>query len=123
MKTFTKMIVTLFVLPLFVMNTALAHNTLISTLPADNAVLHAAPAEIQIVFSDATYLVDLVVMNADGVDVLMAFEPTPEGASSFTVDLPTSLEQGLYHVSWAVVGDDTHRVEGEFSFSVDAEAE
>ena len=87
------------------------------------ALLQSAPTEIRLVFSDATYLVSLSVMNAEGIDVLQAFEPAPEGASSFTVDLPASLEQGLYHVSWAVVGDDTHRVPGEFSFSVNAEAE
>jgi methionine-rich copper-binding protein CopC len=112
-----------FVIGIFSAVNVLAHNTLVSTLPVDKAVLHAAPTEIRLVFSDATYLVSLSVMNAEGIDVLQAFEPAPEGANSFTVDLPASLEQGLYHVSWAVVGDDTHRVPGEFSFSVNAEVE
>ena len=102
---------------------ALAHNTLTSTLPADNAALHVAPTEIQLVFTDATYLVSLAVLNASGIDVLQEFEPASDTARSFTVVLPAGLERGLYQVSWAVIGNDTHRVEGEFSFNVDAVTE
>lgn len=99
--------------------TLLAHNTLKTTVPAADAALDAAPAFIQLGFSDATYLEAIELADADGNPVLLDFEPSIDAAAAFQIPLPR-LDAGTYTVQWTIEGTDTHRISGEFSFSVTA---
>lgn len=122
MKIFTRTIIALFVLPLFAMNTALAHNSLSVTNPADQALIQEAPEAIELNFSDETYLVEIKLEEVDGGIVLLDFDPSISASRHFSVPTP-DLEDGNYQVKWMVEGDDTHKITGEFSFTVNAEAD
>lgn len=97
----------------------LAHNKLASSTPADKATLDAAPAALELNFSDATWLETVELFDAAGTAVPLEFTAPTDQASSFSVALP-ALPAGTYVVKWLVEGSDTHRITGEFSFTVAA---
>ena len=103
---------------LLVSNTALAHNTLTSSTPSDKAVLTESPGVIELTFSDATYLEKVELVKDDGEASALAFEKSPAASRQFRVTLPP-LANGDYRVSWLVIGDDTHEISGEFTFSIE----
>ncbi len=100
----------------------LAHNSLKITEPADGSVMHEAPQTVSLSFSDSTYLMALEVKNEHGLNVLSDFTPGSQAARSFSTALPENLDTGVYTVIWMVVGDDTHEIKGEFSFTLNAMA-
>lgn len=103
---------------LFAINSALAHNTLTRSAPADQAILTEAPDTIQLSFSDATYLEKVELTTSDGKNIALEFELIQTAARQFSIPVP-ALGNGKYRVAWLVVGDDTHEIKGEFSFEVD----
>lgn len=111
----------------FVMATpALAHPKLMSATPAPNSIA-AAPARLQLVFSEA--LVD----KFSGVDLVMTDMPgmkmsapmkmqlttalSPDG-KTMIVSLAKPLPRGAYKLDWHAVSNDTHRVQGSYTFKV-----
>lgn len=98
---------------------ALAHNKLASSTPADKATLDTAPAALELNFSDATWLESVEVLDAAGVAQPLEFTASTDQASSYNIALP-ALPAGTYVVKWLVEGSDTHRITGEFSFTVAA---
>lgn len=105
---------------------AYAHPELVKTTPAQNAA-GAAPAKIELRFSEK--LVD----KFSGGDVLMTDMPgmkmdkpsKEEATSSVSADgmtlmlTPTKpLPAGTYRVEYHVTAEDTHRVTGNFTFTV-----
>ncbi|MCH7860598.1 copper homeostasis periplasmic binding protein CopC [Sphingomonas sp. NPDC092331] len=105
---------------------ALAHPKLMSATPAPDSVV-AAPARLQLVFSEA--LVD----KFSGVDLVMTDMPgmkmsapmkmqlttalSPDG-KTMVVTLAKPLPRGAYKLDWHVVSNDTHRVQGSYAFKV-----
>lgn len=51
--------------------------------------------------------------------LVLDFVPPAEPASGFSIPLPV-LAAGTYRFRWKVEGTDTHVLEGELSFSVEA---
>lgn len=98
---------------------ALAHNKLTESTPADKATLDTAPATLELVFSDATWLESVEVFDAAGVVQPLEFTASTDQASSYSIALPP-LPAGTYVVKWLVEGSDTHRITGELSFTVAA---
>lgn len=101
---------------------AWAHATIVSTSPADGAILAHAPARVSARFDEA------VGVSADSLQV---FAPngsrvdtggTTHGTApqEITVALKTGLSRGTYTVGWHVVSADSHPVHGAFTFSVGA---
>lgn len=97
-----------------------AHTGLESAVPADGAVLHAAPATLALNFSGDVQLLKLDVAGADQ-PVALAFQPSGTAAKTFSIPLP-ALAPAAYMVSWTVLGADGHRVAGNFGFTVDPNA-
>lgn len=98
---------------------ASAHATLVSTDPADGAVLPEAPEEVTFTFDESVSLV------ADGLLVYdAAGEPVEVDASArdavVTADLPGGLDDGTYVVTWRVVSSDGHPIAGSLTFHVGA---
>ncbi|NYJ00568.1 copper transport protein [Nocardioides thalensis] len=96
---------------------ASAHATLVSTDPADGAVLPEAPGEVTFTFDESVSLV------ADGLLVYdAAGEPVEAEASArdavVTADLPDGLDDGTYVVTWRVVSSDGHPIAGSLTFHV-----
>lgn len=100
-----------------------AHDQLVSTDPAADAVLDAMPAEITLTFS-AELLGDGGSNVVEVTDA--AGTPLAEGAAAvdgITVTQALSgAASGPVSVLWRVVSSDGHPISGEFAFTVEAPA-
>jgi methionine-rich copper-binding protein CopC len=96
---------------------AQAHNTLVSTDPADAATVAVAPARVTLTFDEPARSLgtEIVVTAPDGKTV-------STGAAVFdgvtvSQDLTGSLPAGAYTVTWRVTSADGHPLEGVLSFT------
>lgn len=98
---------------------ASAHDELVSTDPAADAVLDALPAQLTLTFSGELATdpgaTELQITDAAGT-TLADGEPLVEGT---TVTQPLGgAASGVVTVLWKVVSSDGHPISGEFAFSV-----
>jgi methionine-rich copper-binding protein CopC len=98
-----------------------AHPQLKSAGPAPGSVVKASPKALRIQFNEG------IVLGFSGVEVTDAAgkkQPVGEASLSATdknqliVPLTAELAPGKYTVAWHAVGDDTHKVDGKYSFEV-----
>ena len=96
---------------------AAAHDELLSTQPANQAVLKVAPSQLVVTFEEAPLAgtTKVAASSASGTVVSLA-APLLTGAV-VTVPWPTGTAAGSYVVSWRNVGADGHPLQGQFSFS------
>jgi methionine-rich copper-binding protein CopC len=97
-----------------------AHAFLVRSDPAVGAALSAGPKMLRLEFSEPIELVlsGIDLVNRSGAPI-MAGKPRFADATKkvLAVDL-TELPPGSYRVRWHVVSIDTHRTEGDFTFSL-----
>ncbi|KRA39085.1 MULTISPECIES: copper resistance CopC/CopD family protein [unclassified Nocardioides] len=98
---------------------AAAHASLVSSDPAEGAVLPRTPDVVTFTFDEA------VSLTAGGVRVFDAtgIEVTAAAASQdavISVDLPDRLPDGSYVVVWRAVSADGHPIAGSLTFAVGA---
>ena len=107
--------------------TAQAHTRLVSSSPAADATV-SKPGRVVLTFNER------VVARFTGVDLTMTSMPgmaahQPMVMSGFTsamsadgktltLTMRRALMAGTYQVKWHAVGDDTHRMEGTYTFTV-----
>ena len=112
---------------LAIAGTAQAHTKLLSSSPAANATV-AKPGKVVLTFNEK------VVANFTGATLVMTAMPgmashQPMPITGFTsamradgkalmLQMRRALTAGTYQLKWHAVGDDTHRMEGTFSFTV-----
>jgi len=99
---------------------ASAHTELVSSIPADGAVLQAAPVSVTFEF-DEPLLPDLdtvSINNEQGANVYS--QKVAPVDSSLTIAWPATLPDGTYQVAYRVVSDDGHPVTGAISFTIAA---
>ena len=98
---------------------ALAHATLVGTVPSNDAVLDSAPKAVVLRFDeDVSSFPDSVrVFDQDVERVVTGGLETPT-SDSVSVDLPDDLANGTYVVAWHVLSEDSHPIRGAFAFSV-----
>ncbi len=102
---------------------AYAHAEIEATSPVDEAVLGAAPHQVELRFSEGVILPQrsIQLLDANGHPVGIGAPAHPAGRGELvTATLPPVLPQGTYVVAWRVVSDDAHVVSGAFEFSVGA---
>lgn len=95
---------------------AAAHPYLVSAEPAAGATLHASPEQVTILYTeglDAPYC-SVVLVAPDGSERTM---PVTASGTRLTA-APPALGPGTWVVRWTVVGEDGHRVVGDFAFNV-----
>lgn len=103
---------------------ASAHDELVSSTPAADAQLTAAPTELSLTFSNNLLSLDensgtaMTVVDEAGEDWVDG-APVVE-ADSATVPLAEGMPNGVYTVTWQVVSSDGHPTSGEYSFSLAA---
>jgi copper transport protein len=96
---------------------AFAHAALVESVPADGAVLTAAPADVMLRFSEPVAPVMLRVLDIDA-------KPVADGARAQVEDtiirlpLPAGLAHGTYVVSYRVISVDSHPISGAVVFSI-----
>lgn len=102
---------------------ALAHAALVSTSPADGAVLTKAPAQVTLRFDEGVNAQagSIKVYSPDGRRVDAGTVPHgTDGGATVTARLRGGLGHGTYIAGWRVVSDDSHPVSGAFAFSIGA---
>lgn len=99
---------------------AVAHDSLIETVPATGSVVETAPETLVLRFRDNVMDISSQVIVRDPVgDVVVDVEGVIE-ATTLSVPLPPDLIDGTYRVVWRVVAGDGHPLQGAFEFSVGA---
>jgi copper transport protein len=93
---------------------ARAHAQLLSTEPAENAVLSTAPKTLTLRFNEPVSPLTLKLIGPDG----RSTEVEPAGGADVTVPLPAYLIAGTYVLSWRVVSADGHPIGGAMVLSV-----
>jgi hypothetical protein len=94
---------------------AFAHARLTSSDPKADASVKS-PSLIRLVFSES---LEPAFSGATLSDAAGKTIPVSAAVGSTTVTLmPLALKPGLYKVTWHSVGHDTHRVSGNFRFTV-----
>jgi len=96
---------------------AAAHASLVETDPAEGQVLSESPRVARLMFDET------VSATAGGVQMYDARGKVVDSKASahdavLTVDVPDTLDEGTYVVSWRVVSADGHPVAGALTFSV-----
>ncbi|MBU2124979.1 MAG: copper resistance protein CopC [Alphaproteobacteria bacterium] len=89
----------------------------VTTTPADNAMLSAAPTEFSVTFPHAMTLTSLKLTGPGGraTDVAMSADASP--ATTVQAPLP-ALVPGSYSAAWAATGADGHQMNGVVRFMV-----
>ena len=97
---------------------ASAHSQLLSTSPADGAVLPEAPASVVLTFNEALIPdVDSISINDARGNVVASRSVEPVGAT-LSVPWPDGLPAGAYQVAYRVVSGDGHPVTGAIMFTI-----
>ena len=96
---------------------AAAHATLISTDPAEGAVLEEAPDEVRFTFNEDVIGVPagIAVFDATGAEVASS---ATVRTSQLVVALDEEVGEGTLVVLWRLVSADGHPISGSLSFSV-----
>lgn len=105
----------------FTVTAALAHAKLTVATPAADSVVAVSPKELRMTFNEGLIakFSSVEVKSQDGKKIetgTAAADPTDK--KQMVVPLPMALVDGVYNVKWRAVTDDTHRVEGTYSFTV-----
>src|SRR3982074_675445 len=112
--------VAVFAASLFV-GAAYAHPELKSAEPAAGAAMTTSPKQIRITFNEnaIAQLSGVEVRDQTG-KVISTGRAATDAANKklLVVQLKEQLPPGDYKVEWHAVSDDTHRVKGNYSFSV-----
>ncbi len=96
---------------------AAAHDYIISSTPADGAVLAEAPARIEIEFSADIIEASPAFLMLDAAGSVV-WEATPElNGRVATAPFP-DIPAGAYSLNWSLVSSDGHRLEGAIPFTL-----
>ncbi|MEZ5652538.1 MAG: copper resistance protein CopC [Burkholderiaceae bacterium] len=96
---------------------ARAHSKRMATVPADGAVLQAAPDTIEMTFSRPVRLTLIRLTDADGKRYEVS-RPDGTAAVKRFEGKPVPLGPGAYVVKWRGLSDDGHPLDGEFRFRI-----
>ncbi|MGX9573375.1 copper resistance CopC/CopD family protein [Mesorhizobium sp. f-mel] len=95
-----------------------AHAALITTEPADGAVLGQSPMQFSLTFSEPVSPLVLTLVRPDGTPVpLTSFRLSVQ---TVEIDNPQTLGSGTHVLSWRVISADGHPVGGSVLFSIGA---
>ncbi|MPZ81383.1 MAG: copper resistance protein CopC [Actinophytocola sp.] len=101
---------------------AFAHNSLVSSNPADQATVQESPSTVELTF-------DQPVQNGDGLNTITVSGPEQTSWTTGAVDVESnvisaSLDElgpaGAYRIAYRIVSADGHPVTGEVTFTLAA---
>lgn len=102
--------------------TAQAHDVLVESQPAADAVLEESPDAVVLTFNNPPLAVGSAITVVDGSGAVVAQgEGTVEG-NDVVLRLDEPLPSGALEVRWRVASSDGHPIEGTFAFALDAPA-
>jgi methionine-rich copper-binding protein CopC len=87
--------------------------------PSGGSALSAAPQEVTLTFTDTLEAAfsKLTVTDPNGIEVSQGKAQVNGNVMRVS---PKLLSAGIYKVNWRAVSTDTHKTEGNFTFSVEA---
>jgi methionine-rich copper-binding protein CopC len=97
-----------------------AHASVAHASPSAGSTMSAAPHEVILTFTEsleATFS-NLTVTDASGTEVSQGKAQVNENTMRISLK---PLNAGIYKVNWRAVSTDTHKIEGSFTFGVDAQ--
>lgn len=121
MRRKTMMAITTLISCIVIASEAQAHAKLTVASPAADAVLATSPKELRMTFNEGLIakFSDVELKSKDGTKIETGGAITDPGdKKQLVVPLPTALADGLYSVKWHAVSEDTHHLEGTYSFTV-----
>lgn len=98
---------------------ASAHATLVSTDPAEGAVLPTAPGRVTFTFDEPVQLVPKGLLAFDASGDQVDIDASASG-TEVEGDLPDDLDDGTYVITWRVVSADGHPIAGSLTFHIGA---
>jgi copper transport protein len=102
---------------LFAARPAMAHAVLVGSLPADGAVLAAAPAEAVLHFDEPVTPGRIELLDSSGKSATAGAKAVARDAE-IHLPLPTGLAAGSYLLSYRVTSLDSHPVGGSIVFTI-----
>ena len=100
---------------------ALAHPKLMSSIPAENAMVAVGPSELRLTFNEnlEPSMSGVEVKDQTGKKIETGKAATdPADAKQLVIPLSAPLGDGTYNVDWHAVAADTHRIKGSYAFTV-----
>jgi len=99
---------------------AFAHAVVKRSVPANGAVLDAAPAQVEITFNEnVEKLFSTVTLKSAEGKPVPAAKASVDPANPTVLRLPVPvLASGKYVAHWTAVGHDGHRLSGDIRFSI-----
>jgi methionine-rich copper-binding protein CopC len=94
-----------------------AHSRLKNSTPENGAMLNKPPEKVMLEFKAPVKLVKLQLKEQSGKQIKLIKSPSENFENTFNVVLPV-LDTGRYKVKWMVMGKDTHKMKGDFTFMV-----
>jgi copper resistance protein C len=97
-----------------------AHASLAHASPSAGSTMSAAPHEVVLTFTERLEAAfsNLTVMDASGTEVSQGKAQVNDNRMRISLK---PLNAGIYKVNWRAVSTDTHKIEGSFTFDVDAQ--
>ena len=96
---------------------ASAHTELVSSNPAANSIVTAAPKNISLVFSEAPILTGSYIQVEQAQANLVANPKPVLAGNSLIIPWPAAIAPGQAKVNWRSVADDGHVEAGSFEFT------
>lgn len=119
-KPMEKIIAAMLFLMLAMPFTAQAHTALTSSNPSQGEQLAETPKELELVFG--TVIEEGSTMTLKGPEMDVAIEDILIAENVMKGSITDGLENGQYIISWKIIGEDGHPIDGELVFSVNAPA-
>lgn len=105
----------------FVATAAQAHAKLTSTNPPAGAVVAESPKDLRLIFNEGLIAkfsgIELKTEKGEKIETGAA-AADPADNKQLIVPLPAALADGVYSIKWHAVSEDTHKLEGAYSFTV-----
>jgi methionine-rich copper-binding protein CopC len=97
-----------------------AHASLAHASPSVGSIMSVAPHEVILTFTERLEAAfsALIVMDSNGTEVTQGKAQVNDNTMRVSLK---PLNAGIYKVNWRAVSTDTHKIEGSFTFRVDAQ--
>jgi copper resistance protein C len=97
-----------------------AHAALAHASPSAGSTMRAAPHEVVLTFTERLEgaFSNLTVTDASGTEVSQGKAQVNDNTMRISLK---PLNAGIYKVNWRAVSTDTHKIEGSFTFGVEAQ--